>query len=242
MRILAIESSAKAASCAVWSGGAVEAYAFQNAGLTHSRTLLPMIEDMLRNAGLSIGDIDAVAVAHGPGSFTGVRIGVATAKGLALGASARNGAALPLYGVSTLEAMARGSAVRDGVVLCAMDARRGEVYAAVFEAKGGEFTRLCDDFAAPAGEAVALARSFVGDENGQKMLFFVGDGAELCYNVVAEDARCALTSPQALRQNAVGVAITAERLVREGAAGDAAACVPVYLRVSQAERERLGNA
>ena len=124
MKILAFESSARAAGVALLSGGALLAEYTQNSGQTHSRTLMQMAEDMLRNCDITAQDIDAVAVAAGPGSFTGVRIGVAAAKGFAWGRQ------LPLYGVSTLEAMALGAAVSDGVYCACMDARREQVYTA----------------------------------------------------------------------------------------------------------------
>ena len=89
MKLLALESSAKAASCAVLEDGEAITSAWQATGLTHSRTLLPMVEDMLRNSGLAVREMDALAVAAGPGSFTGLRIGIATVKGLAWAAAVR---------------------------------------------------------------------------------------------------------------------------------------------------------
>ena len=118
MKILALETSAKACSAAVTENGRVVASAFQCTGLTHSRTLMPMVEDMLRNADLTLDSCDVIAVAHGPGSFTGIRIGIAAAKGLAFAADK------PMAGISTLEAMARGCTGMDGLIVCAMDARR----------------------------------------------------------------------------------------------------------------------
>ena len=136
MRILAFESSAKAAGTALLEDGSLRAEAYQNSGMTHSCTLMQMAEDMLRTAGLTVQDIDAAAVAAGPGSFTGVRIGAAAAKGLAWGRE------IPCYGVSTLEAMALGAACTDGVYCCCMDARRAQVYNAIFEAAAGALRRL----------------------------------------------------------------------------------------------------
>ena len=122
MKLLALESSAKAASCAVFADGELLASAWQAAGLTHSRTLLPMVEDMLRNSGLAAADMDAFAVAAGPGSFTGLRIGVSAVKGLAWGLEK------PCIPVSTLEAMAWPLAHLEGNIVCAMDARRQQIY------------------------------------------------------------------------------------------------------------------
>ena len=121
MKLLAFESSAKAAGVAVLDDGRLLAEYFQNSGQTHSRTLMQMAENLLKNCDLEPQDIDACAVADGPGSFTGVRIGVAAAKGFSWGRE------LPCYGVSTLEAMARGAAGFAGVFCCCMDARRAQV-------------------------------------------------------------------------------------------------------------------
>lgn len=139
MKILALETSAKSVSCAVVEDGAPLASAYQCTGLTHSRTLLPMVDAMLKNADLTLDDINAIAIAAGPGSFTGLRIGIAAVKGLAWAADK------PCLGVSTLEAMAQNAAHIDGLIVGAMDARRSQVYNAVFEAKGGELTRLTPD-------------------------------------------------------------------------------------------------
>ena len=151
MTILALETTAKAASCAVLREGAPLATTWQCTGLTHSRTLMPMVADMLKNSELTLDDIDAVAVAAGPGSFTGLRIGIATVKGLAWAADK------PCIGVSTLEAMAWPLAHLTGTVVCAMDARRQQIYNAVFAAQGGELRRLCPDQAISLEEAAESA-------------------------------------------------------------------------------------
>ena len=139
MKILALETSAKAVSAAVSEDGKILCSGYQDTGLTHSRTLMPIVEHILKNTGLAVADMDAIAVAAGPGSFTGIRIGVAAAKGLAFAADK------PAVGVSTLAAMARNVAFCDGLVICAMDARRQQVYNALFEAKDGRLTRLTPD-------------------------------------------------------------------------------------------------
>ena len=129
MMILALETTAKAASCAVLQEGMPLATAWQATGLTHSRTLMPMVEDMLKNSELTLADMDAIAVAAGPGSFTGLRIGIAAVKGLAWAADK------PCVGVSTLEAMAWPLAHMTGTIVCAMDARRQQIYNAIFAAE-----------------------------------------------------------------------------------------------------------
>ena len=225
MLILALESSAKAASAALCRDGALIAQTVQCSGLTHSRTLLPMAEDLLKNAGLSLSDVDEIAVAHGPGSFTGVRIGVAAAKGLAWGAQKS------AVGVSTLEAMAwHGLAAGEGALICpVMDARRSQVYNALFEIRAGKPDRLCED------RAISLDELCVELEKTKKCAFLVGDGAALCYNACLEKNIPAVLAPANLmQQSAWGVAMAAAG--REP--GTADMLLPVYLRLSQAERER----
>ena len=168
MKILALETSAKSVSTAVVENGAPLAYAYQCTGLTHSRTLMPMVDAMLKNAELTLGDMDAVAVAAGPGSFTGLRIGIAAVKGLAWAADK------PCFGVSTLEAMAQNLAHMDGLLVCAMDARRNQVYNALFEAKNGVLTRLMPDRAIAVTE---LAEELRGET---RRLLVLGDGGRLC--------------------------------------------------------------
>lgn len=228
MKILAINSSAKAASCALAEDRSLTALYYQKTGLTHSRTLLPMIEAMLLNCEMTIGDIDLIAVSRGPGSFTGIRIGCATAKGLMWGAN------IPGCGVSTLEAMAwQASHIEDHIICSVMDARRSQVYNALFSVASdnpGELFRLCPD------RAVSIEQ--LGNElkNVEKSVFLVGDGADLCYNILSGFVGDRLVlAPESFRhQNAWGVALAATgRGESECAEPD-----PVYLRPSQAERER----
>lgn len=225
LRILALESSAKAASCAISEGGKLLASYYQNNGLTHSKTLLPMAEALLASCGLTMADIDLVAVAKGPGSFTGIRIGVAAAKGLMWGAEK------PGAGVSTLEAMAWGCTCMEGSVICtAMDARRSQIYNALFEIKGGIPVRLCED------RAIAISELAEELKKSGKSVFIVGDGSELCYNTLnGENIPCTLAPENMRFQSACGVAMAAAAM-SEDAWGDVE---PVYLRLSQAERERL---
>ncbi len=226
MIILALESSAKSASVALSRDGALLAQSFQNSGLTHSCTLLPMAEDLIKNAGLKMSDIDAVAVARGPGSFTGIRIGVSAAKGLCWGAD-KSG-----IGVSTLEAMAwNGEYAPEGsIICCAMDARRNQVYNAMFTFENGRVKRLSEDRAISLAE---LADELKGIEAN---VVVVGDGALLCYNYLKNVLENISLAPESLRmQNAWGVCRAAENVQPVSAAE----LNPVYLRLSQAERERL---
>lgn len=227
MRILALETSAKAVSAAVTEDGEVLAHSFQCTGLTHSRTLLPMVDAMLQNAGLPPETMDVFAVSSGPGSFTGLRIGVSTLKGLAWALDK------PCAGVSTLRAMAQNLAHADGLLVCAMDARRGQIYNALFAAEGGVLTRLCADRAIALPE---LAEELAGD--GRRK-FILGDGAPLTCAYLAENGISHIPAPAALRsQNAVGVALAAQEAVSRGETVSAQELSVSYLRIPQAERER----
>lgn len=235
MKILSLETSAKSASAAVTENGTVLASSYQCSGLTHSRTLMPMVEDMLRNAELKLSDMDAVAVAAGPGSFTGLRIGVAAAKGLAWAAEK------PCCGVSTLEGMAENLRhLENSLVICAMDARRSQIYNALFLAEGGELKRLTPDRAISLQELLQQLQHLHFEEDVSFVV--LGDGAELCHGFLTENGiACRLAPPQLIRQNAVGVALAAERKAAAGELIPAHEFSPVYLRLSQAERERLAR-
>ena len=227
MLILAFESSAKPASAALVKDGQLLSQYMQCSALTHSRTLLPMAEDMLKNAELRLSDVDLIAVAHGPGSFTGIRIGVATVKGLAWAAEK------PCVGVSTLEAMAWHGLAVGGYICPVMDARRSQVYNAVFEAKDGALTRLCADRAIALEE---LASELAGEA---RRITVLGDGGALCRRYLAEHGvPCSLAPAALLYQNAVGVGLAAGRAYARGEAVSAQALLPVYLRPAQAERLR----
>ena len=230
MKLLTFESSAKAASTALLSDGALLAEYTQNSGQTHSRTLMEMAKDMLGNCGLTPQDVDAVAVAAGPGSFTGLRIGVSAAKGLAW---ARE---LPCCGVSTLAAMARTAADFQGLVIGAMDARRQQIYHALFRAENGRVTRLTQDCAVSLDELASQLRDMPEDK------LVVGDGAALCADYLnGAGIPCRMADASHRMQSAVGAALCAEELAARGETVTAQGLEPVYLRLSQAERERLAR-
>lgn len=230
MKILALETSAKSVSAAVVENGAVLCSAYQNTGLTHSRTLMPLVDGMLRAADLTCADMGLIAVSHGPGSFTGLRIGVSAAKGLAWTLE------LPCCGVSTLLAMAQNLRHMDATVICAMDARRNQVYNAVFRAEKGQLRRLCED------RAIGLAQLAEELQNDAGEKIIVGDGAQLCCTYLQQQGiECRLAPAALVMQNAVGVALAAEELAAQGQTVSAHELVPVYLRLSQAERERLAR-
>ena len=224
MKILALESSALAASAALWAEGKCVGLYFQNCGLTHSETLLPMADNLMKGCSVSLGDVDLIAVARGPGSFTGVRIGVATAKGLSWGLDK------PCCGVSTLEAMAwQGTHLTGKLLCCCMDARRGQVYNALFRAAEAGPERLSED------RAIALEELLPELTEAPVLL---GDGAALTAKALAEAGKPFTLAPEPVRiQSAWGVALAAAHAPRE-AWGEPE---PAYLRLSQAERERLAR-
>ena len=229
MMILALESSATACSAALTRDGELVAQNWQNSGLTHSRTLLPMVDSLLKNSGQTLDGVDVIAVAAGPGSFTGLRIGVSTAKGLAWPGDK------DCAPCSTLESMAWPLAHQKGkLIVCAMDARRHQVYNALFLATGEGLERLTQD------RAISLAE--LGEElkKYENSKIVVGDGAKLCYNTLLEQGMELELAPPNLRlQSAWGVARAAEELAARGALVKGRDLVPVYHRLSQAERERL---
>lgn len=223
MLTLAFESSAKAASVALVRDEKLISQYSQCSGLTHSRTLLPMAEDMLKNAELGLDKVDVFAVAYGPGSFTGIRIGVSTVKGLAWATEK------PCVGVSTLEAMAWHGLAAGGYICPVMDARRSQVYNGLFKIEGEKPFRLCEDR--------AIALPLLGDELKKldAPVFLVGDGAELTAAYLKEQGLPYVLAPDNLRwQSAWGVAMAA----MDKTPGNADELLPVYLRLSQAERER----
>ncbi len=228
MLILAFETSAKAASVALSDGHKLLGESYQNTGLTHSQTLMPMAQDLLKSCGYTPQQVEAVAVAAGPGSFTGIRIGVAAAKGFAWGKE------LPCYGVSTLEAMAQSLGAWNGLVVPVMDARRSQVYTATFLAEDGKLSRMCED------RAISLQE--LGEElkNVTKPIFLVGDGSVLCYNTLSGNVPNLVLLPEhRMHQRATGVALVAADQIAAGQPGNGAELTPNYLRLSQAERERL---
>lgn len=223
MKILAVDSSAKSASVAVAENGRLISECFVNNALTHSRTLMPMVDNALSQADMSLNDIDALCVNVGPGSFTGIRIGVAAVKGLA---AADN---KPCAGVSTLESTAYNFADENCIVCAAMDARCNQVYTALFRCNGSDVTRICEDKAVSVDE--------LGEElsHYNEKIYLAGDGAEICFKAFGERLENAILSGENRRyQRAFGAALAAEK---NNEFTDSALLAPVYLRLPQAERE-----
>lgn len=227
MKILGVDSSATAASAAVFVDGRILSLQYANIGLTHSETLLPMIERALKVSGVSLSEIDCLAVSNGPGSFTGIRIGVASVKGLALPLQK------PCIGISTLEVIARPLAFSGALAVAAMDARCKQVYTARFLCRGG-FRRVSDDEAIPVADLIEPLK------NADGPCVLIGDGAALVYRELHEVVPSLVLAPEMIRyQNAASVAVCANEKLKEApdAAVTAGELLPLYLRVSQAERE-----
>ena len=214
MNILAVDTAGKTAAVAVLRDDVLLYEAQCNNGLTHSETLLPMIDTALKAAGLTVDDLDVLGVTNGPGSFTGLRIGLAVVKGLALPRQ------IPCAGVSTMAALATSPEL----------SRRGQVYWGAFDLAAHD--RLTPDTAAP----VTTLENFV--QTCKKPLFFVGDGATLCYNTYKNvpGVVCVPQPMQVLR--GAGVALAARAMWERGECVPPAALLPDYHRLSQAERER----
>ena len=226
MLTLSIESSAGPASVAICLDGSLLGQYFQNSKLTHSRTLLKMAESLLENLDIALPDIGLVAVACGPGSFTGVRIGVSAAKGLAFGLD------IPIAGVSTLESMAFQVQESGDIICPVMDAKRNQVYNALFTWQGNAPVRICDD------RAVSL--EMLSDDlkaRGAHCLL-IGDGAKISFEYLSSTGITCRIAPDMIRwQTAYGVALAAMRATPI----PAIELEPSYLRPSQAEQARAAK-
>lgn len=226
MIILAIDSTAVSGSVALCRDEELLCEFTLNVGITHSETLLPMVESALKVCKLNVSDVDLFACDEGPGSFTGVRIGVATIKGLAFNSGK------PCIGVSTLEALAQNLVGFEGIACSVMNARRGQVYNALFKTDSTALLRLCEDRAISIEE---LERE-LKDVNAP--IYLVGDG----YDVTLEgfkDLTCKSTPKLLRRQNAYSVAMCALRKYNGGIKTQDKDLTATYLRLPQAERERL---
>ena len=230
MLILALDSTAQVGSVALCQDETLIAEYTINTGNTHSETLLPMVESVLKIAGYTVDDVELFVCTAGPGSFTGVRIGASTIKGMAFGKGK------PCVGVSTLEALALNGVALDGILCPSMNARRQQVYNALFGGDGSSLSRLCEDR--------ALAITELGEELMQKYpdrpVYLMGDGAKLVYDALRDTigARLILLPERLIHQSGYNTAMAGLRLYREGVTASDAELSPVYLRPSQAERMR----
>ena len=229
MKILSFESTAKTASVALYSNGRTLASFTVDAGLTHSEVLLPMTEDVLRHARCSFDEIDAYAVVCGPGSFTGIRIGVATVKGLAFGKNR------PVVALSSTEALAQNMIGIAGLIVPVIDCRRNECYCATFRSDGNEVYRLSEDEQMKIADLAPILSSYEGDT-----IYLVGDATDKAYDILRSLGVEVKRAPIALRSpSAVNLGILAEKKITLGEVTTDAAIAPIYLKPAQAERERL---
>ncbi len=228
MKILSIDSSATCASVALYDTSAEKTIGefFINTRLTHSQTLIPMLDALMTSTKTEFSDIDYFAVNTGPGSFTGIRIGVSAIKGIAMALDK------PCVGISTLESMAYNCIDYNDVVVCAcMDARRNQVYNALFEVKDNSVNRLCDDRAISTDDLLAQLREI------NKDVILIGDGAHLID--CSSDSNICLAHDNKRYQKASSVCLCANEYINKNNVLTASTLMPTYLRPSQAERERL---
>lgn len=221
LKILAIDSSARSASAAVSDGEHLLSEVFVNNGFTHSKTLMNVAADALNFSSLTVDDIDLIACVTGPGSFTGIRIGVACAKGIAFPNN------IPCVGISTLEAMAYNAADFSGYVCAVMDARCAQVYTATFKVNFGTVERITED------RAISIAQLIDELDTLNDTVYLLGDGAHLIKKN-SDNTNFILTKENIRFQKASG-ALLAALNKNESVAPDE--LVPVYLRLPQAERE-----
>ena len=228
MKILAIDSTAGPASAAIYEDGKILGEFFINTKLTHSVTLMPMCDALLKNTMTDIKEIGAFAVSAGPGSFTGVRIGVAAVKGMAQSLNK------PCISVSALEAMAQNLKNIDCMICAVMDARCKQFYNALFESKNGEIIRLTEDRAISAEELAGELEQFSG------RIILTGDGSDVAFGLMSGRLPRLETAQEQLKyQRASGVCFAAARKYEQGQTLTAAELMPVYLRLPQAQRELL---
>ena len=230
MRVLALDCTAKSVSAAIAEDGKLICESFLNINLTHSQTLLVLCEQLLSNTKLKINEIDAFGITAGPGSFTGVRIGISAIKGMAF---AQN---TPVFPFSTTEAMAlnfKNMPILNGIICGVMDARCNQFYNGIFEIKNGEIYRLIEDRIIMAD---SLLTELEEKYNGQDIIL-VGDGAKLFFNECQNHPNITLSPEHLLVQRAAGIAIKAS-LSPIQTAINPNVLQPIYLRKSQAERER----
>lgn len=229
MKILAVECSATPASVAILEDDKLIASAYTNVKLTHSQTLMPMIESTLSSSKTDINEVDGFAISSGPGSFTGIRIGISAVKGLAAVKKT------PCVAVSTLFAMAQNYSDTDCIICAVMDARCNQLYNAIFDIKNGVITRLCEDRALMCDELIEEIKNI--SQSSDKCVIIVGDGADIFYNAAKDIKNIKKAHPIRQYQNAVGVGFTSLDAFKKGETLSPNDLLPFYLRLPQAERE-----
>lgn len=228
MKILAVDTSAKVTSVAIVDENGILSEFNSHTNLTHSQALMPMINSALSCSKISLNDIDCFACAVGPGSFTGLRIGIAAIKGLAYGQNK------PCVGISTLDGLSYNLKGFDGIICAVMDARCKQVYTSIHEFCGEEMTVLHEDNAIKIDELEKIL------ENYKKNIFLVGDGADLCYNILGQKLDNVFLSSNLLKfQKASSIGFLALAKLESGQSSQPSDLMPVYLRLPQAQRELI---
>lgn len=218
MKLLSVDSAGKTAAVALTEGNTLLAEGFADAGLTHSQMLLPLVDETLKKAGVFLKEVDAFAVTNGPGSFTGLRIGSALVKGMALGR--------PCYPVPTLMALACNERASGRVAVSLLDARRNQVYMGAYAFdEAGKPVSVVSDRACAAEEAIALIRALDTDA------ILLGDGAYLLAEY-ADGGKIVMSEKNHILGQSIAYAASFLDPV------EPARLVPTYLRLSQAEREK----
>lgn len=225
MKTLSIECTASPASVCIFEDDKILASSYVNVKLTHSQTLLPMIEATLKSSLLAIDDIEGIAVAAGPGSFTGVRIGISVVKGLAASKD------LPCVSVSALESMAYLFLDQSAIICPVMDARCNQYYNALFSVENGKVKRLCEDRAVLGNDLFEELKKI------SSKVIICGDGAEKFYEISKESENVILAPSTNRYQSAIGVAKLSYNSFFNGDTIKQKDILPIYLRLPQAERE-----
>lgn len=225
MKILAIETSALVASAAIIEDKKLIAEYTMNYKLTHSQTILPMIQEICSRVELDLQTLDYIACCSGPGSFTGLRIGAATAKGLAHGLN------IPIVPVPTLDALAYNIFNTNKIICPIMDARRQQAYSAFYQWESGKLSRITEYMAEPINKIIDIAQEL------EKEVIFVGDGVPVYEELLKKQEKFLLAPPSCNMQRASCIASLGMELIEEGKAIKGSSFVPFYLRKSQAERE-----
>ena len=245
MKILAVDSSSVAATACIWEDDFLVGEYFLNTKLTHSQTIMEMVQSLCKESNTDISDIDVFASAIGPGSFTGLRIGIAAVKGMALGAGGvltktddegtHEFMGKPCVGVSTLEGLAENMEGFEGIICPVMDARCNQVYTAIFEGVNDTVIRLYEDSAISIDELYEVLKQYE-----DKRIYFVGDGAKLCMGKLGDRFKDVKMAPEAIRYSrASSIAKVAQRTAEiKDNLLSAGELVPAYIRLPQAQRER----
>ncbi|MEG0898698.1 MAG: tRNA (adenosine(37)-N6)-threonylcarbamoyltransferase complex dimerization subunit type 1 TsaB [Oscillospiraceae bacterium] len=227
MKLLAVDTSSLAATVALWEDNFLRGEYYLNTKLTHSQTIMEMVSSLLAQSQTEISDIDALACAVGPGSFTGLRIGIAAIKGMAYGINK------PCIPVSTLEGLAHNLNGFEGYICPVMDARCNQVYTSLFKFENGGIVRLWEDMAITIDELKVKLLEY-----SHKKIYFVGDGTQICMDRLKGELQNIVASPPALMfSRASSIGAVAEKMFKENQMINANELLPSYLRLPQAERE-----